>query len=97
MQKTAERKLSPKEAVDAAFTFFRDLYSERNLHHLLLEGVRYDEQDNCWVVTIGFDIGREKTAGGELYFLQKSREPIREFRVVRLKADDGTFLALENV
>lgn len=96
MSAVTQRNLSPKEAVTKAFEHFKELYADRTLRHLLLEGVRYEEQTNQWEVTIGFDIGREKTAGGQLSFLDSKREPIREFRVVRLKADDGTFMELDH-
>jgi len=97
MAQVKEQKLSPKQAVDEAFRHFKELYADRSLRHLLLEGIRYDEVRDIWEVTIGFDIGREKTAAGQLSFLENKREPIREFRIVRLKADDGTFMELDHV
>ena len=97
MSQVKEQRLSPKQAVDEAFKHFKELYVGQGLKNLLLEGVRYDDVRDLWEVTIGFDIGREKVAGGQLSFLENKREPIREFRIVRLKADDGTFMELDHV
>lgn len=91
-------KLTPKEAVQKAYEYFDDLMGGRtHLNHRLLEGVRFDEHEETWDVTIGFDIGREKTAGAKIDFLRSEREPIREFRLVKVKADDGSFISMDNV
>ncbi|MET4101516.1 hypothetical protein ABIE58_000937 [Roseovarius sp. MBR-78] len=97
MAQVKEKKLSPKQAVDEAFRHFKELYECDILSHLLLEGLRYDETRNLWEVTIGFDIGREKIVGGPLSFAEKKLEPIREFRVIRLNAEDGAFIGLDHV
>ena len=91
---STKRELSPKEAVDAAFQWFSDLYPKKEFKHVLLEGIKYDEHCKLWEVTIGFDLGRNTTVANQLDFLGKKTEPIREFRVVRLKADDGKFIGL---
>ncbi|MBN2760161.1 MAG: hypothetical protein JXQ79_06655 [Rhodobacteraceae bacterium] len=91
-------KITPKEAVQKAYEYFDDLMEGRaHLNHRLLEGVRFDEHEKTWDVTIGFDIGREKKTGAQIDFLRSEREPIREFRLVKVKADDGSFISMDNV
>ncbi|KIN79135.1 hypothetical protein [Sulfitobacter mediterraneus] len=94
MGQLAEKRLSAKQAVEAAFEHFNELYGSQKLRNLLLEGIRYDELLNSWDVTIGFDIGREKI--GQLNLLEKNWEPVREFRIVKLRADNGEFLELDH-
>ena len=89
-------RITPKDAVQRAYEYFDDFYQDCRVKHRLLEGVRYDEQDNAWVVTIGFDLGRESRVGLPSLFDDK-REPIREFRIIRLRADDGSFVELDHV
>ena len=88
------RKLSPKEAVTAAFEYFQDLYPQKQFMHLLLEGIKYNPRGNLWEVTIGFDLGREYKVSNQLEFAGKKIEPIREFRVIRLEDGNGEFMEL---
>lgn len=97
MTQVGDKRLSPKEAVDAAFKHFKDLFGGRHFNHLLLEGVKFDDTKDVWEITFGFDIGREKRASGQLSIFGDEREPIREFRVIRLRAHDGAFLELDHV
>jgi len=101
MVQVAERKLTPKEAVEKALEYFSDLYGERNLSHVRFEGIRYDEASNQWEVTVGYDRPEGPRSQIESTIEQlalglSSKELVREFRVVRLKADDGTFMELEH-
>ena len=96
MSQIAEERLSPKVAVEKAFEHFKLLFSGQGVRHLLLEGIRFDEGRECWEVTVGFDIGRERKVGGQLAFLNEEREPIREFRVIRINAVDGSFIELDH-
>ena len=53
-----------------------------------------------WEVTIGFNVETEKNALNlkQFKFLKvgDNSDSVREFRVVRLKADDGEFVELDN-
>ncbi len=91
-------KLTPKEAVHKAYEYFDELMEGRGtLNHRLLEGIKYDEADAVWLVTIGFDTGRERRSGSDLSFFESQREPIREFRVVKLRGVDGSFVSMESI
>lgn len=62
---TVER-VDAEEAVKRAFHDFHDLHrwaDEPEAFHILLDGIDVDEDTNTWVVTIGFDIEREKRSG----------------------------------
>ena len=97
---SAERKLSPRQAVDTAFGHISGLYPKETLNRLLLEGLRYEEKRNLWEVTIGFNVETEKHALNLKQFpfvkVSDNNDSVREFRVVRLKADDGEFVELDN-
>lgn len=97
MGTNVKERLSPKEAVDAAFEHFRELYAERQFKHLLLEGISFNSLYDSWDVTIGFDIGRKKTSGGQMSLFGGEQEPLREFRLLRVGANDGAFLGMEAV
>ena len=97
---STERKLSPRQAVDTAFEQISGLYPKETLNRLLLEGLRYEEKRNLWEVTIGFNVETEKHALNLKQFpfvkVGDNSDSVREFRVVRLKADDGEFVELDN-
>ena len=96
---STERKLSPRQAVDTAFEQISGLFPKKVLNRLLLEELRYEEKRNLWEVTIGFDVEPKKQAHKQFPFLNvsDSNELIREFRVIRLKADDGKFVELGKI
>jgi hypothetical protein len=92
MEDATKPKLTAKEAVKAAFREFHDFYEDTVASYVLLDGVRYDEERDEWVVTIGFDIGR--TMSTNLGFFGDKREPSRERRTFYLDGDTGEFLRI---
>jgi len=93
MEDATKPKLSAKEAVKAAFKAFDEFYEDTAASYVLLDGVRYDEERDEWVVTIGFDIGR--TLSTNIGLLGDKREPSRERRRFYLNGDTGDFLRID--
>jgi hypothetical protein len=93
---TLQDRIGAKDAVDAAFRFFRELFGGTKTSHVLLEGLEYDERDDRWRVVIGFDTGRHKETNGSLLATmgQKTTEPISELRTIYVNARDGTFVSM---
>lgn len=89
-----ESGLTAKDAIAAGFALFRDFYSGEDIRNVLLEGLEFDQARNEWDVSIGFDLGRKKTKGSQLSFLEETQEPIREIRTIRIKGDDGAFVRM---
>ena len=95
---TPQRRITPKEAVALGFSEFENLFDRKSLKHVLLEGLELVEETDQWRVTIGFDSGsfKEYSAPFVVQGLgEKTKEPIRAFRSVYLRADDGRFVRME--
>jgi len=93
MEDATKPKLSAKDAVKAAFRAFGEFYEDTAASYVLLDGVRYDEERDEWVVTIGFDIGRKESTN--LGLLGGTSQPKRERRNFYLDGDTGDFLRID--
>ncbi len=96
---TLHTRIPPKAAVEAAFREFKELFAGARTSHVLLEGLEYDEHEDVWRVTIGFDVGRNRETGSENPLApwgptNRSKEPIREFRQFLLNANSGDFIKM---
>lgn len=91
------KTLSAEQAIEKAFEYFNKLVRPDRKSHVLLEGLELSHDDKEWVVTIGFDIGREKVTSGGMssFFPDRAREPIRQFSTIHIDAADGSFIKLE--
>lgn len=91
--------LKAKEAVDAAFSLFKEFFSSKDVKRVLLEGLEFLERDQRWKVTIGFDAGGVKISEPSYPTMgilpgNTTREPIREFRDFYLNAHDGSLVRI---
>jgi hypothetical protein len=97
---TLQDRLSAKSAVNAAFVYFKDLFSDARTFHVLLEGLEYLDVADQWRVVIGFDTGRKKEAGNSFVSAglgERTTEPIREMRAIFVDAREGSFVRMESV
>lgn len=85
-------KISAKEAIKKGLHLFDELFDSTDTKYVLLDGVEFDESTGMWIVTVGFDIGRNAT-GGIGMFAEKST-PIREKRRIFLNGDSGEFVRM---
>ena len=91
---TLQSSLSAKQAIKFAFDLFNEFFDGARRSNVLLEGLEYLADDHQWLVTIGFDAGREKETSSTLGFGQRIREPIRETRQFFLWAKDGSLVRM---
>ena len=91
MAQPAVEVFSAKEAIVRAREVFDDLFAGSAVRYVLLDGVEYLEDSDQWMITIGFDIGRQSTSG--LGVFDPKKTPIREQRHIFLDAD-GNFIKM---
>jgi hypothetical protein len=94
-------QLKAKEAVEAGFRHFKELFSDATDSRVLLEGLEFLREENQWRVTIGFDSSRKVLQHGKVphIFAQlgmgdNKSAPVREFRHFFLNANDGSLVKL---
>lgn len=86
------------KAIKLGFEYVKDFYDNQNqnIPNLLLEEVELDEYQSQWLITIGFDFIRKKTATDTLSFFPKTIiEKERVYKVVRIDANDGKFISMK--
>jgi hypothetical protein len=86
--------LNAKEAIDAGFKIFHDIFSDIQPKFVLLEGLEYDEKANHWHVIIGFDAGRTGLVEGMFPFSDHKTQIIRETRELTLTGDSGLLVRM---
>ncbi len=91
-----------KQAVKKAREVIKELYQDQEISNIGLEEVTLDEEHNEWLVTIGYDYFRKKIHAefsrvmqtqmlNPLKVDEKLGEQTREYKILRLNADDGHF------
>ncbi len=91
---TKPKEMTAKEAIDGAFSYFREFFDSPYRGNVLLEGIEYLDQEHQWLVTIGFDAGRSKETQSPFGFGDKTKEPIRELRAFVISANDGSLVRM---
>ena len=88
------------EAVKLARQFAADLFEGENIKNLGLEEVVFEESDNEWRITLGYDSHRVKTtettpnrfsAISAFAPSNIEKETLREYKTFRIGAEDGAF------
>ncbi|WP_201596324.1 hypothetical protein [Psychrobacter vallis] len=88
------------EAVKLARQFAADLFEGENIKNLGLEEVVFEESDNEWRITLGYDSHRVKTietapsSYSALSALAPSnikKETLREYKTFRIGVENGDF------
>lgn len=85
------------EAVKSAKAYVLELFADENLKNLGLEEVVFDDESNCWQVTVGFS--RLWEYSGVPTFGESLGAPKelgrREYKIVKIGVDDGEVKSLE--
>lgn len=91
--------LTIKQAVQKAREYFAELFSNDNVKDLALEEVKFDDERNAWLVTLGFKSHREKTITApsttRLGSTDIITESLREYKTFNLNPETGDLLSID--
>jgi hypothetical protein len=83
-----------KESVKTAINYVTEVFSDEKLSNIGLEEVTFDEEHQCWRVTIGFsrpwDYKKPSIVSG-----LEPQVPERQFKVVTVDDQNGKVCAIE--
>ncbi len=86
-----------KQAVSVAAAYFADLYADQSYSSVLLEEVEYNEDDNVWLITLGYSPSLTL-----LDAVEKSLTPLsalnpkeRKYKIFRIDAKTGKVLSMK--
>lgn len=90
-----------KEAVKESINIVNDLLNNPGsveIKNLLLEEVKFNEQENIWEVTVSFAIPNYQQPSQNFASLFKSPEPTfkREYRLVKIDNHSGEVKSMNN-
>lgn len=94
--------MQPKEAIKKAKDIVADMFADENPLNVGLEEIEYDERDDVWMVTVGFDrvrsdLARLSNVTAELTGVQPKLALFkRGYKVVSIKSDDATMVSIKN-
>jgi hypothetical protein len=90
--------MTAKEAISVARSYFDEFFGAEPIRNVLLEQLDFDETRAIWVVTFGFDAGREafsNTVGSGLdRLLGPQVTPIREARTFEIEDATGVLVKM---
>lgn len=82
-------KIDARAAANAAAGYFKELYS--TLASFSLEEVEFSEHENCWLITLSFEIPAQLSGG----FANPFQPPKTKFKVFKVDAKTGRVLAMK--
>lgn len=88
-----------KEAVQIATRHLIDLFDSEDISNVGLEEVEFDEQDDLWVVTIGFSRPWDypgKPLNAFATALGATEQPKRTYKTIRVKSGKGDVISVRN-
>lgn len=80
-------RIGVKDAVTSAMDFVRDMYEGERLRDLLLEEVEMAQNDDQWLVTIGFSLPKEES--NSILSPATSKKLERQYKVIAVDAVSG--------
>lgn len=102
MTENTSDRIDVKTAIRAAKTILADLLEGEDYSQLGLEEVKYEERDNRWLVTLGYnrpwDIEKQYTPPSPYNIGASSSTTTKQLRTlkrVKLDGKTGEFIALE--
>lgn len=89
--------LTIKQAVQHAKTYAHELFADENIKDLGLEEVTFNESENSWNVTLGFDAHRTRIIRPTLTMALQNitEEPLREYKSFQINAENGHLIGMK--
>ena len=87
-------------AIKMAFDHFETFFERHEIERVLLEGVQIDEKTDDWLITIGFDAGRQRVLHAKMIpglDPDETIEPVRELREFRLDGHTGNLKTMRSL
>ena len=94
------RKIDAKQAAKLSLEYFNELFPNAAVSNVALEEVELLEDENCWLITLGFDEPlRLRTqslvpANKTLADLFGTSSPARKFKVFKVDAKTGKVISM---
>lgn len=94
--------MQPKEAIQKAKDIVADMFADENPLNIGLEEIEYDDRDNVWLVTVGFDrvrsdLARLSSVTAELTGVQPKLALFRrEYKIVSIQDKDASMVSIKN-
>lgn len=88
--------LEPKDALKKALDYFLEAFPSDRITGVSLESLALSDDKSEWVTTLSFKKKQPTTdevSSLELLFAEK---PVKELRTIRIKSEDGAFVAIES-
>lgn len=78
-----------RPAVEAAKAFIDTLYDPKRIKNRLVEEVHYDEAAGSWLITVGFEVLKDKDHGTDsrAHSLYTNWATDRVFKIVEVQSD----------
>ena len=80
-----------KAVAQMAKTYVADLFSDEGIINVGLEEVEFDEDQNKWIVTVGFSRPWDRRN-----LIDALKQPGRSYKVLHIADTDGRVLSLED-
>ncbi len=91
--KSPSRNLDAKQAARLALGYYNELFPNAAVSNVALEEVEFLEEENCWLITLGFDEPvRTKLAPAVNLF---GPPPTRMFKIFKVNARTGKVISMK--
>jgi len=92
--KSPGRKLDAKQAARLALDYYNELFPNAAVSNVALEEVEFLEEENCWLITLGFD-GPVRVKSALDVNLFGPQPPTRKFKIFKVNAETGSVISMK--
>jgi hypothetical protein len=98
--RTSGQKLDAKLAAKLSLNYFNELFPNAATSNVVLEEVEFLENENCWLITLGFDEPSPKKNLSNVQInksiadLFGASSPTRKFKIFKVNAKTGKVLSM---
>lgn len=87
--------LEPKDALKKSLDYFLEAFPKDGITNVSLESLSLSDDKREWITTISFNKKQTDNEVSSLNLLF-AEKPAKELRTIKIKSDDGSFIAIES-
>lgn len=95
--KISTGKFDAKQAAMLALEYFNELFPNTAVSNVALEEVEFLEEENCWLITLGFDesVRIKSSPLSPAAHLFSSPATTRKFKIFKVNAKTGKVISMK--
>ena len=89
-------RIDAKQAANLSLAYFNEMFPGTTFSNILLEEVEFLDEENCWLITLGFDEVQPpvNSLNKPMQNLFGPPAPLRKFKIFKVDAKTGRVISM---